>query len=117
MIAYRYGSRTSDNLTPRLGKDTIGRPGQSPGVSLYSTPQAKGKSQRIDLTQLQLPLAAFPDSLGQGGSSGHFSIAPIDPSGAVDNNLLEQWALSRGSGRTHPLTQVLLDAIVGEVKI
>jgi hypothetical protein len=116
LIAYRLGSRTSDNLTPRPDKDTVGRPGQAPGLSVQSTAKSSCKSQCIDLDRLTAPLAAIPDDPSKGGTSGHIAIAPVDLDGKIDLGLLHQWAASRGTSRTHVLTQILLDAIVGEFR-
>ena len=57
-------------------------------------------------------LQAFLDQPDQGGTPGHVAIAPVDVSGDVDVVALEQWASFRKTGRVHPLTQVLLDAVV-----
>jgi hypothetical protein len=53
-----------------------------------------------------------PDDPAQGGQPGHGVIAPLDGRGKVDQAMLDEWASSRGSGRRHPLTQAVLDAIV-----
>jgi hypothetical protein len=57
-------------------------------------------------------LKAIPDEPRQGGTPGHYAIAPVNESGAVDVKQLEAWAASRDSGQTHELTQLLLDAVV-----
>jgi hypothetical protein len=70
------------------------------------------KAQGIDLDQIKPPLKAMPDDVQQGGVLGHFAIAPVDANGNVDIASLEAWAKSRGTGETHELTQILLDAVV-----
>jgi hypothetical protein len=112
VIVYIWGNLTSDNFTPRPGKDTVGKQGQQPGLSASDVIPPGRKAQGIDVGKLKLPLMAFPDDLKQGGSPGHFAIAPADDGGEVDIVKLEAWALSRGTGNTHELTQILLDAVV-----
>lgn len=91
----RGGSDKPDNLTPRA-KDTN-------GLSTYDTLEAAtppgGKAQVIDTSRLRC-LIACPD----GG--GHVSIRPRNPLDLAD------WMAARGTGRTHPLTRELQDAIV-----
>ena len=112
MILYIWGNLTSDNFTPRPGKDTIGRPGQQAGLSASDSIPPGKKTQGIDIDKLKPPLKAIPDDMKQGGTRGHFAIAPVDEKGQVDVKKLEAWALSRGTGQTHQLTQILLDAVV-----
>ena len=112
MIVYIWGNLTADNFTPRPGKDTIGRPGQKAGLSASDAIPPGKKAQGIDIDKLKPPLKAIPDDMNQGGTAGHFAIAPVDKMGEVDVKKLEAWALSRGTGQTHQLTQILLDAVV-----
>ena len=112
MIVYIWGNLTSDNFTPRPGKDTIGRPGQQAGLSASSTIRHGRKAQGIDIDKLKPPLRAIPDDMKQGGTPGHFAIAPVDEKGEVNAKQLEAWAMSRGTGQTHQFTQLLLDAVV-----
>jgi len=112
VIVYIWGNLTSDNFTPRPGKDTSGRSGQSAGLSAVGTIPSGRKSQGIDTDKLSPPLKAIPDDPTQGGTAGHFAIAPVDNMGEVDGPRLEDWAKSRGTGETHMLTQSLLDAVV-----
>jgi hypothetical protein len=112
VIIYQRGNLTSDNFTPRPGKDTVGKAGQKAGLSLSESPPGTGKSQAIDLDKLKPPLKAFPDDPDQGGSPGHVAIAPVDDNGEVDGQRLEEWAASRQTGQTHAYTQILLDAVV-----
>jgi hypothetical protein len=84
VIVYIGGSLTADNFTPRLGKDTIGRPGQRPGLSASETIPPGRKAQGIDIDRLRPPLRAFPDDVERGGTPGHFAIAPVDELGEVD---------------------------------
>jgi len=63
---------------------------------------------------LRPPLAYFPDDVANGGRLGHGVIAPADPSGDVDQAILDEWASHRDSqhDEPHPLTQIVIDAIV-----
>lgn len=69
-------------------------------------------AQGIDLALLAPPLRGIPDDAVAGGTAGHVAIVPVDAAGAVDQQLLDQWAASRGQAPPHPLTQAVLDAIV-----
>jgi hypothetical protein len=71
-----------------------------------------GKAQAIDVEKLKLPLVAIPDDPAQGGSPGHVAIVPVNEKRELDLALLTEWASSRGTGHTHALTQILLDAVV-----
>jgi hypothetical protein len=112
VIVYIWGNLTSDNFTPRPGKDTIGGPGQMAGLSASEMLRGGRKAQGIDTDKLKPPLRAIPDDTKQGGTPGHVAITPVDENGEVDLKQLEAWALSRGTGQTHELTQILLDAVV-----
>jgi hypothetical protein len=70
------------------------------------------KAQGVDTDKLKPPLRAIPDDPTQGGTQGHFAIAPVDETSEVDVQQLEAWALSRRTGQTHAFTQILLDAVV-----
>ena len=120
-LVYRSGSGREDNLTPRMTKDTVGKPGQSPGLSTYTTLELAvppgGKAQVIDLDLLQLPLRGLEDQpLLEGGSEGHVSIAPMTPDGRVDQVLLEEWATTRGTDQVHWLTEIVKQALVATVR-
>ncbi|MGO8903456.1 MAG: hypothetical protein ACLQU5_34720 [Isosphaeraceae bacterium] len=120
-LVYRSGSGREDNLTPRMIKDTVGKPGQSPGLSTYTTPELAvppgGKAQVIDLDLLQLPLRGLEDQpLLEGGREGHVSIAPTTPDGEVDRVLLEEWAATRGTDQVHRLTEIVQQALVATVR-
>jgi hypothetical protein len=112
VVVYIWGNLTADIFTPRAGKDTTGRPGQQAGLSASDVLPPGGKAQGIDIGKLEAPLEAIPDDTEQGGTPGHFAIAPVDEMGKVDLGLLKDWARSRGTGRTHELTQLLLNAVV-----
>ncbi|MBI3412116.1 MAG: hypothetical protein HY040_27610 [Planctomycetes bacterium] len=112
MIVYIWGNLTSDNFTPRPGKDTIGRRGQQPGLSASDEIPAGRKAQGIDVDKLKPPLGVIPDDPKQGGIPGHFAIAPVDDKGEVNVKQLEVWAMARGTGQTHEFTQIVLDAVV-----
>ncbi len=116
MFIYRSGALTKDNFTPRPGRDTLGRDGQQASLSTFRTLEALGlkagaKAQKIDGSKLMPPLQLFPDDPSRGGTTGHISVAPIDSNGHVDQALLEEWAVSRGTYATHRLTQAVLDAV------
>lgn len=117
---YRGRSATDNNLTRRPDTDTKGKPGQAPGLSTFSRldldVSVNAKAQVIDLELLVAPLRAIPDTIEQGGTEGHFSIAPVREDGAVDVTLLQEWAESRGTGQPHWLTEILKEAIVDTVK-
>ena len=114
MIVYRTGALTRDNFTPRPGRDTQSRPGQEPGLSTFQSLEAGSarKAQKLDLARLKPPLQGFPDDPALGGTPGHVSIAPADAAGKVDQTLLDKWAAARGMEQTHPLTQIVLDAVI-----
>ena len=112
MIVYIWGNMTPDNFTPRAGKDTIGRPGQQAGLSASAALPAGRKAQGIEIDRLKPPLMALPDDTKQGGTPGHFAIAPVDNRGEVDVKQLEAWATVRGTGQVHEFTQLLLNAVV-----
>lgn len=112
MIVYVWGNLTADNFTPRPGKDTVGGAGQRPGLSAFEVPPAGRKAQGVDLDMLVPPLKAFFDDPDQGGIEGHVAIAPADRAGEPDAGALENWASFRRTGRVHPFSQILLDAVV-----
>ena len=70
------------------------------------------KAQGIDIDKLKAPLAAISDDTKQGGTPGHFAIAPVDQMAEIAVQQLDAWAMSRGTGQTHEFTQILLDAVV-----
>src|SRR3954453_621835 len=96
-LVYRRGRLVERTFTPRPGIDTVGRPGQAPGLSAFDTLKLRRRevAQGIDVTLLQLPLRAIPDDPAAGGTPGHFSIVPVDATGAVDQQLLDEWAATR----------------------
>ncbi len=111
-FVYRRGSRSDANFTPRPGRDTVGRPGRIPGLSTVESLQPGERGQKIDLVRLALPLRAWADDPGLGGTAGHVSIAPVDDAGAFDQQQLDDWAASRSTGHRHALTQAVLTAVV-----
>lgn len=112
MIVYIWGNLTADNFTPRPGRDAVGARGREAGLSASERVPPGRKVQGVDLRLLRPPLRAFPDRPEQGGAPGHIAIAPVDESGRVDMDGLEHWASFRKTGQVHPLTQILLDAVV-----
>ncbi len=120
-VVYRSGSGREDNLTPRMVKDTTGKPGQFPGLSTYTSLESAvppgGKAQVIDLDLLQSPLRGLNDQpLLDGGLDGHVSITPTTPDGQVDQVLLEEWAMTRGTDQVHWLTEIVKQALVATVR-
>ena len=117
MIVYRSGAVTTDNFTPRPGKDTTEQAGKPPGLSTFKTMAALSlppgnKAQQLDLDLLKSPLKPFPDDPTLGGMIDHVAIAPGDAEGSVNQELLEEWAACRKTEVCHPLTQIVLDCIV-----
>jgi len=116
ILVYRSGSATDDNLTPRTGKDTSGKPGQAPGLSTFTRLELAvapgGKAQVLDLDLLQWPLLGIEDDPLQGGDEGHVSIAPVTKEGEVDQELLDEWANTRGTNKVHALTELVRNALV-----
>ena len=110
-LIYRRGAVKPTNLTPRPQVDTVGRPGQAPGLST-SVKLGAVCGMAIDAALLVPPLRAIADDPTQGGSPGHVAIVPVNESGQVDQALLEEWAATRGSGVLHPLSVLLERAIV-----
>ncbi len=108
---YRCGAATKANLTPRPGRDTVGRTGQMPGLSTFGSLQASVKGQQIDLALLQMPLRAFADDSAEGGTAGHVTIVPINEAGEVDRALLDEWAATRATDEHHRLTDLIVAAI------
>jgi hypothetical protein len=112
LIVYIWGNLTVDNFTPRPGRDTVGRPGQRPGLSASEAIPPGKKAQGIDTDKLKPHLRAWPDDSAQGGTPGHVAIAPVNQDGDVDVVSLLAWASTRGMGTTHGLTQIVLNAVV-----
>src|SRR5438876_10757973 len=100
-----YGARDlAARLPARPGIDTVGRPGQVAGLSTFESLRLRrgDVAQAIDVTLLQPPLRAIPDDLTAGGTPGHVSIVPVDATGAVDQQLLDEWAATRAQSPMHP---------------
>jgi hypothetical protein len=111
-FVYRRGALTPKNFTPRPQRDTAGREGQEPGLSTEEAiPGGEGKAQKIDVSKLKPPLCAIADDPAK-GTPGHVAIVPVTGEGKVDQKLLEEWAAAREAEAQHPLTQLLLDAVV-----
>jgi hypothetical protein len=120
-LVYRSGSARDDNLTPRMNQDTVGKPGQSPGLSTFATLELAvhpgGKAQVIDLDLLESPLRGFEDcSFLEGGIDGHVSIAPAGPDDRVDYGLLHEWAQTRNTEHIHRFTDLVKQALVDTVR-
>lgn len=108
-IVYRGGSRTPDNLTPRPGIDIRGL---STFETLEFAVQPGGKAQAINVSRLPVPLVAVPDA----PPPGHVSIRPGFELTPEVLQVTPEWAASRGTGVTHPYTQALMDAVIGEIR-
>jgi hypothetical protein len=113
-LVYRHGRLNDKTFTPRPLIDTVERPGQFPGLSTFENLKLRrGEvAQVIDLTLLQPPLQAIPDDVAAGGTAGHIAIVPIDATGGVDQQLLDEWAATRGGPLAHSLTRNVLLAVV-----
>jgi hypothetical protein len=103
LLVYRGGSAKPDNLTPRPGVD---RTGLSTFDNLEAATPPGGKAQVIDTSKLKPLLVAMPDA----PPPGHVSIGPLDPA------LIDEWAATRGTGQTHPLTGAIAYAIVDVIR-
>jgi hypothetical protein len=110
-LMYRLAKPRYKDFTPRDLKDTQQPedPERYPGLSTTEAPVAGKLNQVIDLARLQEPLRAFADA------PNHVVIVPVNDQGDVDREKLVEWASYREKKECHPLTQILLDAIVGEV--
>ena len=98
-LIYRSASGTPASMTPRAANVN----GLSAANSLDNA--LPGKNQVIDTSKLS-NLCAVCDNL----ATGHVSITPIDAT------QMQGWINSRGATDIHPLTQELLDAVIGTVK-
>jgi hypothetical protein len=99
----------------------VRKPGQAPGLSVFSEPAravSRGeKAQVIDLDLLESPLTGIPDRIGiEGAIAEHLALTPIRPDGQVDQGLLEEWARTRTTNQVHWLTELIKKAHVGSVK-
>jgi hypothetical protein len=83
------------------------RPVDANGLSAANSLEnaLSGKNQIIDTSKFT-SLCATCDN----AATGHVSITPRDMS------LMQSWIESRGGAEIHPLTQELMDAVVGTVK-
>jgi hypothetical protein len=103
-IVYRGGSRTLDNLTPRLGDLERDPPGLSTWRNLADALKDNKKAQVIDLNQLP------PELLQTIEESGHVTITTQDWESLI------QWADLRSTEAENPLAQAIQNAIVGELR-
>jgi hypothetical protein len=91
----------SSNLTPRPGNDID-------GLSTFTTPEKAappgGKAQKIDTSKLENV------SVGETAPDGHVSLS------AGTTEATAEWAATRGTDTTHPLTQEVKGAIVETVR-
>ncbi len=99
-LIYRAASGTPSSLTPRL----VDVNGLSAATSLESK-ALSGKIQIIDTSKLT-NLCAICDNL----ATGHVSIYP------KNMGMMPGWISSRGGTEIHPLTQELMDAVVGTAR-
>ena len=109
-FVYRSGSAREKDMTPRPGRDVsrdLGEAGLSTWRNLEAAVKPNGKAQKIDLGKLDyLLLGCFEDG------NGHVSIVPVDAAGNLDMMKLEEWAASLATGEAHPLSQMVIAAIV-----
>jgi hypothetical protein len=87
------------SMTPRA----VDQSGLSAADSLVNA--LPGKNQVIDTSKF-VNLCAVCDN----AATGHVSIRP------TDMGQMQGWINSRGSSEIHPLTQELMNAVVGTVK-
>jgi len=99
--AYRSASGTPDSVTPRPGIDDVSGGGLSFFDSLDNPGVKSGKYVEIDTSRLRA-LIAIRDNQ----PPGHITIRP------PTLTELRAWAATRGTGKIHPFTQEVLDAIV-----
>src|SRR4051812_17890125 len=109
-FVYRKGSDSLLAMTPRPDDD-VSTDLQEAGLSTWReftaavTPGKKG--QKIDLSKLDTAVfGCFQDD------DGHVSIVPVDAEGNLDMMKLAEWAATRGAQAPHPLTVMLVKAIV-----
>ena len=97
-------------MTPRPDHDVspdLREAGLSTGRDLEAAIKPGGKGQKIDLALLDPALlGCFQDQ------NGHVSIVPIDADGNMDMMKLADWAATWSSNEVHPLTTMVMDAIV-----
>jgi RHS repeat-associated protein len=98
-LIYRAASGTPASMTPRA----VDLTGLSAANSLKNA--LPGKNQIIDTSKFR-NLCAICDN----PTTGHVSISPRDM------RLMQEWIDSRGGEEIHPLTQELMDAVVGTVR-
>jgi len=111
VLAYRAGSPTPANMTPRQGRDTEG---ELRGLSAFDTAERAAaastgptvKVQVIETNRLTL-LGEFRHPVPE----GHISLRP------ETQEQLEEWAASRGADGTHPMTEHVIAAIIDEVRV
>ena len=110
-FVYRSGSKSDANMTPRP-EDDVSPDLHEAGLSTWRALESaikkpKGTAQKIDLARLDSAiLGCFQDEYG------HVSIVPIDQNGQLDMIVLAEWAATRDTQTLHPLTQLVLDAVV-----
>jgi hypothetical protein len=109
-FVYRNGSRREKDMTPRPGDDVssnVREAGLSTWRDLDAGIKPGGKRQKIDLAKLDPALlGCFEDE------HGHVSIVPVDADGKLDMMKLAEWAATLGSDAAHPLTELVMEAIV-----
>lgn len=109
-FVYRSGGKSDDNLTPRPDDDVsfnVADAGVSTWRKLEDAIRPGMKGIRIDLARIDATaFGCYEDK------QGHVSIVPVDATGQLDMMKLAEWAAARGTGSVHPLTQVLLAAVV-----
>ena len=110
-IVYRRGSFTAKQFTPRES-DMRAEAGSAPGISTTRALEAGVKGQQIDLGRLPPELRGFEDDPAEGGTAGHVAIAPVDETGVIDQQRLEEWMRSRDAEGEHELTRLLMEAVV-----
>ncbi len=110
-FVYRNGSRSDRNMTPRSGdvSSDLRDAGLSTWRELDAAVEPGGKGQKIDLALLDsLVLGCYEDE------DGHVAIVPVDAAGTLDMMKLAEWAATRDASVPHPLTTMIVSAIVDD---
>jgi len=109
-FVYRSGARREKDMTPRPVGDVslnLHEAGLSTWCNLDAAIRPGKKGQKIDLALLDTAmLGCFKDE------NGHVAIVPVDADGNLDMMKLAEWAAAWGVDPPHPLTTMVLDAIV-----
>lgn len=110
-FVYRNGSRSDRNMTPRSGdvSSDLRDAGLSTWRELAGAIEPGGKGQKIDLALLDSSvIGCYQDE------DGHVAIVPVEAAGMLDMMKLAEWASARNTSAPHPLTTMIVNAIVDD---